>query len=66
MILKPQDILVLLKLAILDAEEWSYASLAKELFISHSEVHAGIQRATISRLYSFEEISERIINHEYE
>ena len=52
MILKPQDILVLLKLAILGSENWSYASLAKELFISQSEVHAGIQRATISRLYS--------------
>ena len=52
MILKPQDILVLLKLAILDSKNWSYASLAKELFMSQSEVHAGIQRATISRLYS--------------
>jgi hypothetical protein len=52
MILKPQDILVLLKLAILGSENWSYASLAKELFMSQSEVHAGIQRATISRLYS--------------
>ena len=52
MILKPQEILVLLKLSILDSEKWSYASLAKELFISQSEVHAGIRRATVSRLYS--------------
>ncbi len=52
MILKPQDILVLLKLVLLDSEKWSYASLSKEPFMSQSEVHAGIQRATISRLYS--------------
>jgi len=52
MMLKPQEILILLKLSILDSEKWSYASLAKELFISQSEVHAGIRRATVSRLYS--------------
>ena len=52
MMLKPQDILVLLKLVSLDSEKWSYSSLSKELFMSQSEVHAGIQRATISRLYS--------------
>lgn len=52
MILKPQDILILLKLIIIDSENWSYSSLAKELYMSPSEVHAGIRRATQARLYS--------------
>lgn len=51
MTLKPQDIVVLLKLISVRSNEWSFASLAAELFMSPSEVHAGIKRATTARLF---------------
>src|SRR5665647_1061471 len=51
MILKPQDIVVLLKLIAMGTKEWSFASLAADLFMSPSEAHAGIKRATASRLF---------------
>jgi len=50
MILKPQDIVILLKLVIKGDEIWSYASPADELFMSASDIHAGIQRAVAARL----------------
>lgn len=48
--LKPQDIYILLKLVALGKASWSYASVAGELFMSTSEVHAGIKRAVAARL----------------
>ena len=51
MILKPQDIVILLKLIVWDKMNWSYAQLSKELFMSVSEVHAGLKRASIARLF---------------
>ncbi len=50
MVLKPQDIVVLLKLITSRESEWSYPSLAHDLFMSVSEVHAGIKRAGAARL----------------
>ena len=53
MVLKPQDILIMLKIVALGKEEaraWSYASLAADLCMSPSEVHAGIKRAVAGRL----------------
>lgn len=50
MILKPQDILVLLKLVAIGDQPWSYNSLAVELGMSPSEVHAAIKRALQARL----------------
>ncbi|MDW7709046.1 MAG: hypothetical protein SCH98_01130 [Deferrisomatales bacterium] len=50
MILKPQDVLILLKLVSLGAREWSYARVAGELCMSASEVHAGVKRAIAARL----------------
>lgn len=44
MLLKPQDLLVALKLVALGSERWTYARLAKELGLSSSEAHAGVQR----------------------
>jgi DNA-binding Lrp family transcriptional regulator len=43
--LKPQDVLVLLKLASLKDASWSYPKLAVELAMSPSEVHASVRRA---------------------
>ena len=48
--LKPQDIYILLKLVALGKSQWSYASVAGDLFMSASEVHAGIKRAVAARL----------------
>ena len=52
MILKPQDIYILLKLVAMGESQWSYASVAGDLFMSASEVHAGIKRAVAARLMS--------------
>lgn len=47
MVLKPQDVVVLLKLALLsDEARWSYKTLAATLGMSPSEVHAAVRRAT--------------------
>ncbi len=50
MTLKPQDIVILLKLVVWNTADWSYTLLAQEIFMSSSEVHAGIQRAIAARL----------------
>lgn len=50
MILKPQDLFILLKLVSLGPREWSYPSLASDLCMSASEVHAGVKRAVAARL----------------
>jgi len=52
MILKPQDVVVLLKLVVLGSEPWTYQRLAVELSISQSEAHAGVRRAVAARLMS--------------
>jgi hypothetical protein len=49
--IKPQDIVVLLKLVTIGDRQWSYNSLANELAISPSEVHSGIVRVTAARLF---------------
>jgi len=50
--LKPQDVLVLLKLLLWsDVKDWSFASIAAQLSMSASEVHAAIKRAEKSGLY---------------
>ncbi len=48
--LKPQDILVLLKLAVHPGEDWSYSWLASSLKMSSAEAHAAIKRATLAGL----------------
>jgi hypothetical protein len=42
-IMKPQDILILLKLIVIGQRDWIYEELASELFMSKSEIHAGIK-----------------------
>ena len=49
--LKPQDIVVLLKVYGLK-NEWTYSELAKSLKMSSSEVHAALKRCATSGLYS--------------
>jgi hypothetical protein len=50
-VLKPQDIVVLLKLSV-GPRDWSYAALAGALGMSSSEVHAAIRRAAESGLFN--------------
>ena len=50
MILRPQDIVIVLKLTALGKDDWSYSRLAEELFMSASEIHAGVKRAVAARL----------------
>lgn len=50
MSIKPQDVLVLLKLVALGDEPWTYASLAAGLGMSASQVHSAIQRVIRSEL----------------
>lgn len=52
MILKPQDVVVLLKLVALADQPWTFQRLAVELSISQSEVHAAVRRAVAARLMS--------------
>jgi len=52
MILKPQDVVVLLKLVAIGKEPWTYQRLAVALKMSQSEVHAGVRRAVAARLMS--------------
>ena len=52
MILKPQDVVILLKLVALGRQPWTYQRLAVELSISQSEVHAGVRRSVAARLMS--------------
>ena len=44
MVLKPQDVLVALKLLGKGEDPWTYADLADELGMSPSEVHAAVKR----------------------
>ena len=50
MILKPQDIFIMLKLVVRHDSEWSYPALSHELSMSASEVHAGVKRAVAAKL----------------
>lgn len=48
--LKPQDLLVLLKVAAHPARRWTYAALGDALAMSASEVHASVKRAVAAGL----------------
>lgn len=47
---KPQDLLVLLKVAAHPPQRWTYAALGEALAMSASEVHASVKRAVASGL----------------
>ncbi len=50
MVLKPQDLLVLLKVAAHPPQRWTYIALGEALGISASEAHASVKRAVASGL----------------
>jgi len=50
MVLKPQDVLVMLKLLAMGRQSWSYAGLAVQLGMSPSQLHSAIKRALKAQL----------------
>lgn len=48
--LRPQDLLVTLRVALAGAEPWTYPALAAALGMSLSEVHGAVRRATAAGL----------------
>lgn len=50
LVLKPQDLLVVLKIAVNPGRNFTYAELACELFMSASEVHSAVRRAQVCSL----------------
>ena len=48
--MRPQDIVVLLKIISLDNQEWKIIDLAKQLYISQSEVSEALNRCKIAGL----------------
>lgn len=50
MVLKPQDVLVVLKLVALGPRSWSYAWLAVQLGMSPSQLHSAVKRALAAQL----------------
>lgn len=51
--MKPQDILVLLKIIALDSKEWQQLTLAQELNMSQSEISQSLQRSKYAQLLDF-------------
>ncbi|MEG4294710.1 hypothetical protein Q5692_38790 [Microcoleus sp. C2C3] len=49
--LKPQDILAILKVHSWNSTNWTYSSLAQSLGMSASEVHAALERSEAAGLY---------------
>ena len=49
--MKPQDILILLKLCLLEGQGWTQMQLAESLGISASEVNHGLKRLEAAQLY---------------
>lgn len=49
-ILKPQDVLVMLKLVALGQRTWSYLWLAEDLGMSPSQLHSAVRRALAAQL----------------
>lgn len=57
--LKPQDVVVALKLLEIRTSRPTYAQLANDLYMSQSEVHASIRRARASKLLHGERPGDR-------
>lgn len=50
LVLKPQDLVVILKIAVSKDKRFTYAQLSADLAISASEVHASVRRCQMARL----------------
>jgi len=52
--MRPQDVVVLLKIILLDDKFWQYKDLAKELFLSPAEISLSLQRSAVAGLVNSE------------
>lgn len=59
MILKAQDVIVVLKLLSMDGRPWTYAQLAVDLDLSTSQLYAAVNRVLLSKLAS--DLGDRIV-----
>lgn len=48
--LKPQDVVVVLKLVIMGSQPWTYAKISEELSVSASQVYRSVDRAEVALL----------------
>ena len=62
--LKPQDVVLLLKIALNRRAKFGYATVARALFVSPSEVHAGLQRCRLARLVAIPQPGDLALNHD--
>ena len=60
MVLKPQDVVVALKLLEFQQKRPPFAQIAEELSMSASEVHAAVKRAQAAHLLHGPELGERV------
>jgi hypothetical protein len=58
--LKPQDVVVLLKLSVYGQKRPTFAQIAKDIMMSASEIHAAIKRAKAARLLHQSEMCDRL------
>jgi hypothetical protein len=60
MSLRPQDVVVLLKIVSCKGSRPPYAKIAEELFLSPSQLHASVKRAQAAHLLHGPELGERV------
>lgn len=58
MVLKPQDLLVVLKLWVRRGQRWTYQTLARELGMSAAETHGAVKRARVAGLLPLGQLSD--------
>lgn len=63
-VLRPQDLVVLLRLSLVAGAAPSYAALASELGLTASEVHAGVERAMAAQLARKDAAGRPAVIHE--
>jgi len=61
MVLRPQDVVVLLRLSLCADSVPTYAALAEELKLTASEIHAGIERAVTAQLARKDESGKPVL-----
>ena len=62
--MKPQDIIVLIKLQIWNKGRWTFASIADSVFLSQSETHAAIKRLAKASLFDTAQERPRVAEME--
>ncbi len=60
-VLRPQDLVVLLRLALEQGVAPTYAALASELSLTASEIHAGLERAVVAQLARKDEAGKALV-----